>query len=100
MNERIRPDYSYRLNLEDSDEPLIVNPRYDHIQQFRWLGYAILRYVSEEGIHHVHISEETGDRIAEYSGIPVAECEFMTQTDYDLYLTVTQDTLSDDWLGE
>ena len=100
MNERIKPDYSARINLHGSEEQFIVSPKYDHIQQFRWLGHAIIRYMSSEGIQHIHISSETGDRIVEHTGIPVAEMEFMLESDYLSYLEAQAGMLEEQFGAE
>jgi hypothetical protein len=89
-NDRVRPDYSARISLEGSDDSILVSPRYDRVDIFAWISHSIMRVIVEEGVAHIHVSEETGRRVAKVTGIPLVECEFITETDYEKYLEVQE----------
>jgi hypothetical protein len=98
--DRVRPDYTVPIGMEGHDEPLLMNPRYDAIHGFKWIGHAILRVVGSEGMAHVHLDYETAERVSEATDIPITEFEFITDRDYECYLQTQQDRLDDSWLGE
>ena len=91
--ERIVDDYSVRVGITGTEDSFIVSPKYDRVDVFGWLGHSILRVVQDEGMAHYHVPEETGRRVAEQTGIPLAECEFMLQSDYENYLTAQANNL-------
>jgi hypothetical protein len=100
MIERIRDDYAARVNFEGTDDGVLVSPKYDRVDVFGWIGWSILRVIDNEGMAHLHMTEEVGRRVATTTGLPLAECEVMMRSDYETYLTVQERSLSDDWLSD
>lgn len=97
--DRIRPDYSVRVGIEGTDEGLLFNPKYDRIDLFPWIGHAIMRVLTEEGMLHVHVDMDTAFRVQQATEVPTAICEFIVQSDYETYLAAQTSNLDESWFG-
>jgi hypothetical protein len=97
MTERIKDDYCVEVRFGDDSEYLI-DPKYDRLDRFTWLGANILRVVCEEGIAHVHIDDKDAEKIIDNTKLPVCYPEFMVRSDYEIYLNGQEKLLDDSWL--
>ena len=97
MSDYVRDDYAIKLTLGGSGE-ILFSPSYDAIHRFRFIGWGILRVVTEEGMAHIHINAETCEAVSEASGVPITDFDFICRTDYETYLESSASMLDDSWL--
>lgn len=97
--ERVKPDYSIKMGVEGTEETYLLDPRYDFIRLFPWLGYGIVNVVVEQGIHRLYTTEEQCRRIQQGTGIPLAEVEFITESEHERMLEIMADDL-ESWIDE
>lgn len=97
MNERVRKDYSVRMGVEGTDEGYLLDPRYDTVRLFKWLGYGIVNVITEDGVHRLYTTEEQCRRIHEGSGIPLVEVEFIVESEHEQMLNIMANDL-ENWL--
>ena len=86
MSERIKPDYS--VELDAGGEKYLLDPRFDFVRIFPWLGHCVINVVIEDGVARMHTDAETGYRVAEESGIALVEMEFITESEHERYLEI------------
>lgn len=100
MNERepIRPElYSA---IEVLGEQVILAPTTDRIDLFPGLGYALLKAMNEEGkLDAYHMDSDTGETLAERTGLPLIVREYITPEENDSRLGYLSQTVTDDWLN-
>ena len=96
MSEFVKPDYAVRITTSESE--FLMSPRYDAIHRFRKISWAILRILTNEGMAHIHVSEETAEAVSEATGIPITDYDFMLTTDFEAYLEGQSSNLDDSWL--
>ena len=97
MEDKIKPDYSVPLNSTEGSK-WMIDPRYDFIRTFPWLDFAAINIVTEEGIQRLYVDMEQAQAVAETSMIGVCEMEFITESEYEVYLELQADGL-EDWLA-
>lgn len=98
MIDRVKPDYSAGLML--NDRKVLVDRVYDHVHVFDWLGYGILKLVTEEGIAQVPLTLEQADSICVGAGIiPIMRHE-ISVSEHEYYLEVQAGLLDREFLGE
>jgi hypothetical protein len=99
MNERVRPDYSVRMGIEGTDDGYLLDPRYDFIRVFPWLGtgYGIVNVVTEDGIHRMYTTEEQCRNIHETAGIPLVELEWIVESEHENMIDIMARDL-ESWL--
>lgn len=96
MDSRIKPDYSIRVGF--GEESYLIDRTYDHIHIFNWLGYGMLKLITEEGVASVSIAQETALTIAERAGITPIMRDEISEREHQLYLGFQEQMLGDDWL--
>lgn len=92
--ERIVPDYAVKINLTTGGD-FLMSPRYDSIHRFKWLGVAILRVISEDGMMHIHVDTGTAQLVSEATKIPITDYEFMCETDHEAYVKARTDSIEE-----
>lgn len=100
MNERIKPDYHVQIQFGGDENIYAIDPKYDRIDRFTWLGANILRVITEQGVAHIHLADSDAERLIKSTGLPVAYPEFMVQSDYDCYIQGQANSLDDSWLED
>jgi hypothetical protein len=98
MNERIQPDFSVQVKFDDENS-FLVDRTYDHTHIFSWLGYGILKLITEEGVLGVSMSQTDAMRVAETAGIIPIMRQEISEREYQQYLGYSEAILSDDWLA-
>jgi hypothetical protein len=94
--ERVNKDFSVRIDL--GDEQVLVDRVYDNIHIFPWIGHAILKLVTEEGMMQVHTTIDEALRVAEATGIKPLEREEISEREYEKYLDIQVSQLDDSLL--
>lgn len=94
--DRVRPDYSARLSTNQGE--FLVDPTYDFIRVFKWLGHAVINIVTEDGMNKMHVDEATARQVHERVGIPLVELDWITESEYQKYLDIKADLVDDSWL--
>jgi hypothetical protein len=97
MNERIQPDFSVQVKFDDENS-FLVDRTYDHIHVYSWLGYGILKLITEEGVLGISLPESDALRIAETAGIIPIMRQEISEREYAQYLAFSEAMLGDDWL--
>lgn len=98
MKDRIRPDYSAKMNIVGDEEvSYLLDPRYDFIRVFPWLKYGIVNVVTEEGIHRMYTTEEQCRLIHETAEIPLVELEWITKSEHENMIEIMANDL-ESWL--
>lgn len=96
--ERVRKDYSIGMNTEGKEsERYLLDPRYDFVRVFPWLGYGIVNIVTENGIHRLYTTEQQCRTINERAGIPLVELEWIVESEYENMLEIMANDL-ESWL--
>lgn len=95
--DRIRPDYSVPLTTDDGESHFSLDPRYDFIRVFSWLGMGIVNVVTEEGVARLYVDEETCWDIHKKSEIPLVELEWITESENENMREIQADNLEDLW---
>lgn len=98
MNERIKPDYSVPLSISNGENDYALDPRFDFIRVFPWLGYGIINVVTEEGVARLYVDQAQCERVHEGSGIPLVELEWISQSEHENMMDVLANSLDDSWL--
>jgi hypothetical protein len=98
MEDRIRPDYSIRVNF--GEESVLVDRVYDNVHLFRWLGHGILKVIMDEGLGQWHMPEQQAEYIADNTGIIPVERQDISEREYDAYLRFQEASLGDSWLND
>lgn len=96
MMDRVSPDFSAGLMI--NDKKVLVDRVYDHVHVFDWLGYALLKLVTEDGISQVPLDLAEADAICVGSGIIPIMRQEISVSEHEYYLKVTQSKLDDSWL--
>ena len=96
---RVRPDYSSRLNAGDDGE-FLLDPTYDFIRVFGWIGHAVINVITTDGVARMHVDEATARRVHETSGIPLIELDWICESEYEMYLDIRGGQLTDDLLDD
>ena len=99
MNERIKPDFSIRVHFGE-EQSYLVDRTYDHAHVFQWLGFGILKLITEEGVLGVSMSEEDAVKIALTAGMTPIMRDEISEREWQQYLGFQETMLSDDWLGD
>jgi len=95
---RVERDFSAGLML--NDKKVLVDRVYDHVHVFDWLGYGILKLVTEEGITQVPLNLEQADAICIGSGIiPIMRHE-ISVSEHEYFLKVKSLELEQEFMGE
>ena len=96
--DRVTPDFSAGLML--NDQKVLVDRVYDHVHVFDWLGYGLLKLVTEEGIVQVPLDLEQADAICIGAGIiPIMRHE-ISASEHEYYLKVKALELEQEFIGE
>ena len=90
MNERVRPDYSVKMDAGQYGDYLL-DPRYDFIRVFPWIKHAVINILTETGVARLHVQEEEARRVRLQSQIPLVELEWITEQEYESYLAIQGD---------
>jgi len=98
MNERVRPDYSIGMGVSGSDETFLLDPRYDFIRVFPWLGYGIVNILTENGVARLYTTEEQCRQTHESSGIPLVELEWISESEHESMRGIIANSIDDSWL--
>ena len=98
MNERVKPDYSIGMGIQGSDERYLLDPRYDYIRVFPWLGYGIVNIVTEGGVARLYTTEAQCRQTHESSGIPLVELEWITESEHESMREIIANSIDDSWL--
>ena len=99
MQDRVRPDTFKQLNIEGSEQPLIVNAKYDRMDHFPAFGAWILKvYDDEVGLIGFHIDEATARQVVAFTEIPIVERDFMYESEHEAHLQGQESLLNDDWI--
>lgn len=98
MSERVRPDYSIGVGIQGSDERFLLDPRYDFIRVFPWLGYGIVNIVTENGVARLYTTEAECRETHETSGIPLVELEWISESEHELMREIIANSIDDSWL--
>ena len=96
-NERVRPDHSIRMAVQDSDDSYLLDARYDFIRVFPWLKYGIVNIVVEAGVHRLYTTEEQCRAIHEGAGIPLVELEWISESEHENMLEIMANDL-ESWM--
>ena len=96
MNERIKPDFTLRIDVGE-EEDYLLDPKYDFIRVFPFLGYGILNIVVETGVHRLYTTEEQC-RIIAQRGIPLVELEWITESENERMREIMADDL-ENWMA-
>ena len=99
MNERVRADYSIGMGVQGSEERFLLDPRYDYIRVFPWLGYGIVNIVTEGGMVRLYTTEEQCRNTHESSGIPLVELEWITESEHESMREIIANSIDDTWLA-
>jgi len=98
MIDRVTPDFSAGLML--NDKKVLVDRVYDHIHIFDWLGYGLLKLVTEEGIMQVPLDLAQADAICIGAGIiPIMRHE-ISVSEHEYYLEIQAKQLEQEFIGE
>jgi len=98
MIDRVKPDFSVGLML--NDQKTLVDRVYDHVHVFDWLGYALLKLITEEGVVQVPLDLEQADAICVGAGIiPIMRHE-ISVSEHEYYLQVQATQLEKEFMGE
>lgn len=96
--DRVTPDFSAGLML--NDEKVLIDRVYDHVHVFDWLGYALLKLITEEGVMQVPLNLAQADAICIGAGIiPIMRHE-ISESEHEYYLKVQALQLEQDFVGE
>lgn len=96
--DRVTPDFSAGLML--NDEKVLVDRVFDHVHIFDWLGYALLKLITDEGIAQVPLDLEQADAICVGAGIiPIMRHE-ISVSEHEYYLQVQATQLEQEFIGE
>lgn len=98
----IKPNRSVRLhaNTTQGDMEFALDPVYDRIDRFRQLGFNILKIVDpQRGFAQLPLEDETAALVAIEAHLPVVDREFITESEYELYLNWCESNL-DEWLED
>jgi len=99
MQDRVRPDTFKQLNVEGSEQPLIVNAKYDRMDHFPAFGAWILKvYDDEVGLVSCHLDEATARQVVEFTEIPIVERDFMYESEHEAHLQGQERMLEQYWL--
>ena len=99
MADRVRPDYSIGMGVSGSDETFLLDPRYDFIRVFPWLGYGIVNILTENGVARLYTTEEQCRQTHESSGIPLVELEWITESEHESMREIIANSIDDSWLA-
>jgi len=83
---RVQPDFSVGVSFNDTR--ILVDRVYDNIHIFDWLGYSLLKLVTNEGFRQVPLSMEQGLQIATATGITPVYRPEITESEHEHYLQV------------
>jgi len=95
---RVKPDYSAGLMLNDTK--VLVDRVYDHIHIFDWLGYGLLKLVTEEGITQVPLDLEQAAAICTGAGIIPIMRQEISASEHEYYLQVQALQLEQEFMGQ
>ena len=96
--DRVTPDFSAGLML--NDEKVLIDRVYDHVHVFDWLGYALLKLITEEGVMQVPLNLAQADAICVGAGIiPIMRHE-ISVSEHEYYLEISAKQLEQDFMGE
>jgi hypothetical protein len=98
MNERVRADFSTPLTSTTGQE-WVLDARYDFVRIFKWLQFGVINIVTEEGIQRLYVDEAQARHVGERAMLPIAELEWICESEYEQYLAIQQDNLDDSWLA-
>ena len=100
MNEHVVPDYSIPLTMTNSDREFVLDPRYDFIRLFTFLGYGIINIVTETGIARVYVDQEQCEKDHEHAGLPMVELEWICESEYEsMHEVMAQPDNLEDWIN-
>lgn len=91
--ERVRPDMSIRLNY--GDESVLVDRVYDNVHIFDWLGYGLLKLVTQDGYKQIPLTVEQAQEIANAAGITPVYRPEISEAEHEHYLRVQAQNLED-----
>jgi len=98
MSERVRPDYSIGMGIQGSDERYLLDPRYDFIRVFPWLGYGIVNILTENGVARLYTTEAQCRQTHESSGIPLVNLDWIVESEHESMRGVIAKSIDDSWL--
>jgi len=84
--ERVQHDFSIGVTFNDTR--IMVDRVYDNVHIFDWLGYSILKLITEEGFRQVPLTMEQGQQIANAAGITPVYRPEITESEHEHYLMV------------
>lgn len=96
-NEKVRPDYSIRININDSDESYLLDPRFDFVRVFPWLEYGVVNVITDEGVRRIYTSQEQCETINRDGGIPLVELEWISESEHETFIGIMANDL-ESWI--
>lgn len=84
--DRVQPDFSVGVNFNDIR--ILVDRVYDNVHIFPWLGYSLLKLVTNEGFRQVPLSAEQGLEVATATGIKPLYRDEISASEHEHYLQV------------
>lgn len=84
--ERVQSDFSIGVNFNETR--VMVDRVYDNVHIFDWLGYSLLKLVTDEGFRQVPLSVEQGLQIANAAGITPVYRPEISESEHEHYLQV------------
>lgn len=98
MDDRIKPDFS--IGIDFGDQHFLIDRVYDHVHTFAWLGYGLLKIITQEGVMQMSCWQSDAEEIAEQAGIIPIRREEISVAEYKLYGKFVIFALDDDAVGE